>query len=121
MRKLALLLIIPCVLLFGIQTASAQRSESPGSETTVQARWSSYKPETIEGNISMVVVDQKLVVVTSSDGVPYNFVVTKRTKVQIGGTPSSFDDLTGQTHKQASVTFVPRRNGNIAQSISVSE
>lgn len=122
MKKVALLLTITSALLLGIQTASAQKSESAGSETgVVQARWSSYKPETIEGMLSMVVTEQKLVVVTSSEGVPYNFQLTKKTKIEIGGIASSFDDLAGHIHGQATVTFVPRRNGNMAQSIVVSD
>ena len=120
MKKLTLLLIIPCALLLGIVTASAQLSGSQQSETVVRATWSSYKPETIEGTISMIVSEQKMVVVTSSEGVPYNFVVTNKTKIEIGGMTSSFADLSGQTQKHATVTFVPRRNGNMAQSISVS-
>ncbi len=122
MKKIALLLTITSALLLGIQTASAQKSESKGPGTNVvQATWGSYKAETLEGTLSMVVAEQKLVVVTSSEGVPYDFVVTKKTKIDIGGTPSSFDELSGQTHRQATVTFLPRRNGNMAQSISVSE
>ncbi len=122
MKKIALLLTITAALLLGIQTASAQKGKSTGPATkTVQATWSSYKAETIEGTLSMVVAEQKLVVITSSNDVPYDFLVTKKTKIDIGGTPSSFDNLSGQINRQATVTFLPRRNGNMAQSISVSE
>jgi hypothetical protein len=62
----------------------------------------------------------KSVFVTGSDEVSYKFLVTNKTKIEIGGTTSSIEDLAGQTQKQVTITFVARRNGNFAQSISVS-
>lgn len=121
MKKLALLLIVPFALLLGVQTASAQKAKSPQTATnTVRAEWDSYKPETIEGRISMIEVNQKVMVMDVS-GVPYDITITGKTKIEINGTASTFNDLVGQTEKQATVTFVARRNGDIAQSVSISD
>lgn len=122
MKKLALLLIVPFALMLGVQSASAQKSASPRRGTSAaQAAWNSYQPETITGRISMIVVDQKMVVVEASGGVPYDITITKKTKIEINGTASTFSDLMGQTQKQATVTFVARPKGDFAQSISVSD
>jgi len=121
MKKLVLLLIVPFALLLGVQTASAQKARSPRPATsTAQAAWNSYKPETIEGTISMIEVDQKLVIVEASGGVPFDITVTPQTKIEISGSSATFDQLVEQTQKQVTVTFVARPNGDIAQSISVS-
>lgn len=121
MKKLVLLLILPFALVLGVQTASAQKAKNPQSATnTVRAKWNSYKPETIEGRISIIDVNQKVMVVESS-GVPYDITITGTTKIEVNGTPSNFNDLVGQTQKQAKVTFIPRPKGDIAQSISVSD
>jgi len=120
MKKLALLLIVPFALLLGVQTASAQKTKSPQTATsTVRTNWDSYRPETIQGEISLIEVDQKLVIVEVSGGVPYDITVTPKTRIEINGISSTFDDLVGQTQKQATVTFVARPNGDVAQSISV--
>lgn len=122
MKKLVLLLIVPFALLCGVQTASAQKTKSPRRATsTVLAEWNSYKPETIEGTISMIEVDQKLIIVEASGGVPFDLTVTPKTKIEINGTSATFDQLVEQTQKQATVTFVARPNGDVAQSISVSD
>ena len=121
MKKLALLLMVTFVLLAGIQTASAQDTASPQSEATAQFTWKSVKPETIQGTISMIAVDQKLAVVTTAGGVPYDFTVTGKTQIQIAGSRSSFNNLAEQVQKEATVTFIARPNGDIAQNITVSD
>lgn len=122
MKKLALFLIVPFVLLLGVQTATAQKSTSPRPATsTAQAAWNSYRPETLKGKISMIVVDQKLVILEASGGVPYDITVTQKTKIEINGKSSTFDDLVGQTDTEATITFIARPNGDFAESIAIGE
>ena len=119
MKKVSLLLSVSLVLLFGATLASAQTLKGSAGESGAAARdWNSFQPETLSGNLSMINVDQNLVVLTSG-GVPYNFKVTKATKIQVGGSKATFDDLVSQTQKEASVTFVARPTGNDAKSITV--
>ena len=78
------------------------------------------KPETLSGTISAVDADKHLVVVSGSDGVPYNLTVGKGTKITAGGSKAKLSDL--QTGKQASVTFVAeKKHGNLARSIEVTQ
>ena len=116
MKKLVLLLMIPFALLLGVPTATAQEKTATPAETN----WNSYRPETLSGTISMVEPGTKSVFVMGSGEVSYRFQVTAKTKIEIDGTKASIEDLAGQTEKQVRVTFVARRNGNMAQSISVS-
>ena len=79
------------------------------------------KAETISGTISMVVAEKKLVVLTGSGGISYNFKVTGGTRIKVAGTKAKFAELAAQTNKSATVKFLPLRSGNVAQSIEVSQ
>ncbi len=115
MKKFAFLLIIPIALLLGVQTATAQQK----STSTAETNWDNFRPETLSGTISMVEPGTKALFVTGSGEVSYKFLVTNRTKIEVGGTTSSLDELASQTQKQATITFVARPNGNFAQDISI--
>jgi len=116
MKKFMLLLIFPVALLLGVQTATAQQRAT----SSVEANWNNFRPETLSGTISMVEPGTRTVFVTGSDNVSYKFLVTNRTKIEVGGTASSIGALAGQTGQQVTVTFVARPNGDMAHSISVS-
>lgn len=131
MKKLALILIIPFSLLLGAQVASAQKTPmAPAGKqmkastqrpaATAKTTWDSFKPETLSGTISIIEPGKKSIFVTSSGGVSFHFLVTKRTKIQIGGTSSTIAQLADQAHEQATVTFTARARGDVASSISVS-
>jgi hypothetical protein len=115
MKKLVLFLIVPFALLLGVPTATAQEKATAPAE----ANWNSYRPETLNGTITMVEPDTMSVFVTGSGEVSYKFVVTNKTKIEIDGTSSSIDELAAQTRKPATITFVARPSGNFAQSISI--
>lgn len=133
MKKLALLLIIPFALLLGTQTASAQNKTMTPASTHKQMKastqqstaaskpmWNSFKPETLKGTISIVEPGKKSLFVSASNGVSFHFLVTGRTKIHINGTRSTIADLAQLAQKQATVTFVARPRGDVAQSITVS-
>lgn len=120
MKKASLLLSVSLFLLFGAALASAQtmKSSTAGS-SAAERNWNSFRPETLSGTVTLIDADQNLVVLTS-DGIPYNFKVTKATKIEVAGSQASFNDLVSQTQKEASVTFIARPTGNVAKSITVS-
>lgn len=125
MKKIAFLLIVPCALLLGILPASAQEKTTTPTSTrepsaSTAAMWNNFQPETLSGTVSMIEPSEKSVFVTGSSGVSYKFLVTRKTKIEIGGTASSFEDLVSQTQKQITVTFVARPSGNFAKSITIS-
>lgn len=78
--------------------------------------------ETLSGTLTAVDADKKLVVVNSSSGIPYDFMVSGATQIKVGGTKAKLADLSGATSKQATVTFMAeKKKGNIARSIEVTQ
>lgn len=138
MKKLVASVFIFSLLIFcgnalanGAQTensSSSGQAEAPAKTTThhhamsgKNAR-SAAKPETISGTISMVDATKKIVVLTDSNGVPFDFIVTPRTHIQVNGSKASLSELADQTNKQASVNFIDRmKAGQFARTIDVSQ
>ena len=122
MKRLLFLLVASLLLTYiGVSSVLAQeaekKAETPAAEKPKAA---AVKAETISGTLQTVVVDKKLVVVTGSSGVPFNFRVTGATKIKVGGSKAKLADLSGSTGKSVSVKFLSeKRSGDIAQSIEV--
>lgn len=116
MKKLMLLLIIPFALLLVVPPATAQEKATTPAETN----WNSFRPETLNGTISMVEPGGKTLFVMGSGEVSYKFVVNEKTRIEVDGAKTSIENLGNQANKQVTVTFVARPSGNVAQSISVS-
>jgi hypothetical protein len=120
MKKSVMFLIASVVLFTGAGMARAEKKVSAHPRTTsVQANWNSFKPETLSGTLSLVGSKKKEIFLTSSDGTSYDFLVSGKTKIEIGGAPGSFEKLAGKTGSEATITFVPRPEGNFASRISV--
>jgi threonine dehydrogenase-like Zn-dependent dehydrogenase len=116
MRKALLsTLAVMVFTMFGAAGVVAQEAAAEKPEAAKPA----VKAETISGTLSMVVTDKKLVVLTGTGGVPYNFKVTGSTRIKVGGKKVKLDELAGQTNKLATVKFLSLPSGNIAQSIEV--
>jgi hypothetical protein len=129
MKNRVFTLVFAAVLtLFGAALVCAQdQSAAPAPAKAAPAKkhamagMSAVPPETISGTLSSVDASTKTVVVTAG-GVPYNFTVTGATKITVGGSKAKLDALSGDTSKQASVTFLSeKKKGNIAKSIEVTE
>jgi len=123
-KTMVSLLVLLTLALFGISTALAQEAEkgkeAPAKEEAAKPKAAAVKAETISGTITTVAADKKLVIVTGSSGIPFNFKVTGATRIKIGGQKAKLADLSGQTGKSASVKFLPEKKaGNIAQTIEV--
>jgi len=106
-------------------SSASRQAAAPAAKTgTHHARKarSAAKSETISGTISMVDAAKKIVVLTDSNGVPFDFIVTHRTHIQVNGAKSTLSELADQTNKQASVKFMDRmKAGQFAQAIDVSQ
>lgn len=120
--KMVVLSVLSLALLvfFAVAPLAAQDAQAggdtgakPAAKAEKKAKYEASKPETLSGTVSLVKADDKLVVVTSSAGVPYDLKITPATKINPKG---NLDDLSG---KQASVTYLATRTGNIAKSIDV--
>lgn len=77
-----------------------------------------WPAETISGTISMVEPGQKVVVI-KNDNVPFDMVVTRKTRIMADGQSVKLDDLSKYENKNVSVHFVPEGRGDIAQSIRI--
>jgi hypothetical protein len=130
---------IPYVLLaalcffLGAASGVAQQTKMPTQKAVSKARMMHTAPakvigpgkvlapkETLSGTVSMVDATQNLVVVTGANGIPYDFQVTRGTRITVAGQKSGIDGLADQVNKQISVEFVPRAGGNFAESIEIS-
>ncbi|HEV2418830.1 MAG TPA: hypothetical protein VGX94_13605 [Terriglobia bacterium] len=76
--------------------------------------------QSLSGTLSIVDAQQKSVVVTDSNGTPFNITVGKGTKIEVSGKKGTLDDLSGQTNQQVSVKYRDRLDkGLSAVSIEV--
>ena len=78
-------------------------------------------PESLSGTIQMVVADQNLLVVNGPSGVPYDMKVTPRTLVVVNEKRGTIQSLADQVGKSVTVAFVPRRNGDFATRVEVTD
>lgn len=77
-----------------------------------------WPAETISGTIGTVEASQKIVVVRSAK-VPFDMVVTPRTRITAGDHKITLEDLSKYQNKNVSVRFIPEGRGDIAQSIQI--
>jgi hypothetical protein len=81
------------------------------------------KQESLRGTLAGTYTraKQKVMVISlrGANGVPYDFQVTPRTHILIGKRKATPKTLAQQLNKPASVEFIPRSNGNIAESIHI--
>ena len=129
-RMLLSFLSLALFVFFAVTPLAAQDAQaagdtgakpSAGAKAEKKVKYDTSKPETLSGTVSLVKADDKIVVVTSSAGVPFDFKVTAGTKIKIGDQKGKLDDLAGAANKQASVTYLVTRTGNVAKSIDVSQ
>ncbi len=89
------------------------------AETNYTAKYAAGV-QTVSGTLSMVDSGTKVLVVTDSDGTPFNIKITKGTRIRVNGKKGSLDDLSGQTNQQVSVKYHDRlNNGLVAQSVEL--
>jgi hypothetical protein len=126
-NKVPTLVTMLVLSLFGVILSAAQdqpagQSPSAAAGSTDQSakpakahHMAASKAETMSGTVSSVDAEKHLLVVSGSDGVPYNFTVNKGTKIMSGGSKAKLDDLQG---KQVSVNFVDmKKKGDWAKSV----
>lgn len=74
--------------------------------------------QSLSGTLSMVDSQQRVIVVTNSEGTPFNFRVMRGTRIMVGGKKGTLDDLSGQKSQQVSVKYRDHMNaGLVAQVI----
>ena len=108
-------------------TVGAQNLPKANAAVTPVAQMNAPEPgrtleklETLTGTITILNDAAKTITLTTSDGTPYDFKMTRETKITIDGRPATLADLTAQSNGQASVEFVPTSTGNFAHSVELS-
>ena len=110
--KVSILATAACALWLAIPMSAA-------SKHMTTATPSAWAPETLNGTITMVDPQQKLVVVQAPGQVPFDLVVTARTRIRSGNQAISLQELTQDTNKTVSVQYTPERSGDVAKSIRI--
>lgn len=99
----------------------ATHHHAHAAATNLTAKYASGVQE-LSGSISMVDTGQKVLVVTNSDGTPFNFKMMHGTRIEVNGKKGTLDALSDQTGKQASIKYRDGLNrGLLAESVQVSE
>jgi hypothetical protein len=106
--------VTACALFLTMPLIAANKTTKT---TAVPNAW---PQESLSGKIIMVNPAQKLVVVQTPDGVPFDLDVTATTRIKAGDRPVALKDLMQDIDKPVSVRFVPERRGDVARSIRLS-
>jgi hypothetical protein len=120
------LVIFLTVGLFAGSTAlAAQGQGEAGAKAASKQKKATAQPsrvlgaaEELSGTIQSIDVTASKVTVTSA-GIPYVFQLTKKTKIEINGEKGDLEALSKTVDQKASVRFVPRSDGNIADHVEV--
>ena len=109
-----------CALLLAVSVPAATNSSENSNKqaNTAQQRFE-WPAETISGTISMVNPNLNLVVIKTADGVPFDMVVTPRTKIESGNQRVTLNDLSSDLNHNVSVRFRPEGRGDIARTIQI--
>jgi hypothetical protein len=110
------------VLLSAIPAVAAGKPVAKSVKTMAKAPAvrRAWRPETLSGKVAMVDPNQRLVVVQLPDGVLFDMVVTRRTRIESGGQAITLKNLGQYENRNVSIRFVPERRGDVASSIQVS-
>jgi hypothetical protein len=113
-----------CALLFAISMTAADKPvtkphKAEVHKTAAKVATRHWRPETLSGKIAMVDPAKKTVVVEGADGVPFDMIVTRATRIESGSQTLKLSDLASKSNQNASVHFVPERRGDVAQSIQI--
>ncbi|HEX4133259.1 MAG TPA: hypothetical protein VHY84_01455 [Bryobacteraceae bacterium] len=114
MKKTALSVLggAALALLLTIPAAAAGKA----NQRSVQAAWPS---ETLGGTIGMVEPNQKMLVVETPGNVPFDIVVTPKTRIMHNNQAVTVQDLSQYKNSHVTVHFVPEKRGDVAESIRI--
>jgi hypothetical protein len=146
MHSIRVLLVLPCsfVLLLAVggslavNASSTNASSKPSSKMALESATAQKKAaepatknsakngehalataEEISGIIGFVGPSNKEVTLIGANGVPYDFQLTRKTEVGLAGSKIKATELAQESHKQATIRFLPTAQGNLAQSVDI--
>jgi hypothetical protein len=77
-------------------------------------------PEQLGGTLAFIGPSDKEVTLVGTNGVPYDFRLTAKSRVDLAGKKISVTQLPAEEHKRAAIRFVPTTRGNLAESLKIS-
>ncbi len=113
-----------CALLFAISMTAADQpvtkpNKAEAHKTAAKVVPRHWRAETLSGKIAMVDPAKRLLIVKGADGVPFDMIVTRATRIESGSQTLKLSDLASRSNQSASIHFVPGRRGDVAQSIQL--
>lgn len=82
---------------------------------------SQWPLETVKGTIEMVDPDMSLIVVKDASGVPFDFTISRSTRIGTQKVSSGLEELKSDVNRTVSVRFAPERRGDVARSIELTK
>jgi hypothetical protein len=111
------------------KTTNTMKTKPSASKSAVKSTAKSFasksrhvlaSAEDLSGTITRVDPSDREVTLIGSNGVPYDFKVNQKTMVELSSHKIGMNELASESQKQATIHFVPRSDGNLAQSIRIS-
>jgi hypothetical protein len=99
--------------------AAGKSAKSTVKSSTMKTNHILASAEDINGTITLFDSTDKEITLVGSNGVPYDFELTKKTQVELANQKIGIDELSSESHKQATIHFVPKSDGNLAESIQI--
>jgi hypothetical protein len=78
-----------------------------------------WPAETLSGSIVRYIPAKDLLIVKGPDGVPFDMVVNRATRVETGNQRVMLNQLSQKNGVNVSVRFVPERSGDVARTIQL--
>jgi len=104
----------------------AAKNPAPSTPATQAAKNNSSarsdvlaSPETIKGTIAFTGNPVNEVTLIGADGTPYDFCITRKSKLDLDGKKISPPQVQNEEHKEATVRFLPTANGNMVLDLNV--
>lgn len=107
---------VACALLLALPAAAASKPAT--AKTRPAAEKTQWAPETLSGKITMVDPNQKLIVV-QSDGVPFDMMITPRTRIEANGNRIGWNSLKNDQNQSVTLRFVPEARGDVARTVKI--
>jgi hypothetical protein len=97
--------------------AMARNSAAQNQNAQAEVR-QAWPAETLTGTISMVDPNQHILVVQDHDGVPFDMVIGRSTRIESGNQQLTLSALSSDVNQPATVRFVPEAGGDIARTVN---
>lgn len=102
------------------KTTGKSTSSSPEKSATKDETNALAAVEELSGTISFVGPSDKEFTLLGQNGVPYDFHLTAMSKIDSAGTKIARSELTSESHKQATINFLPTKQGNLVKRVEIS-